>query len=347
MAALYFYDKNVVEELRSFLKKENKNISQTHKRVIEKYVTEWDDVIHDPDTQEFYQDINHPFPELKTPFFNLPKEIEHMFKLMRMSARVYIELNRIINMLREFHWEDLVDKLVNYEVNAEIFFQYEDLYQMAFEMLKLTEMYFTRVENSYPSNLLPKIPISDFVSVGLSSLEDAYLKEPIKWVNLAKQQLFKRSTNENHTKHFYETYLDIVLNYLSFKIDNEIAMNSLITNTENTLPTYKQLCNGKDFRSPQSISHLKCYYDNRGAKWLFLMPAKVEVLSEDPEVLFFHDVLREKMINKLLQVALPLLYRRILVCIQHTVIILECYKSANIIQVIVFDKDLAYYSWVR
>ncbi|RXG57264.1 hypothetical protein Avbf_15672 [Armadillidium vulgare] len=102
MAALYFYDKNVVEELRSFLKKENKNISQTHKSVIEKYVTEWDDVIHDPDTQEFYQDINHPFPELKTPFFNLPKEIEHMFKLMRMSARVYIELNRIINMLREF-----------------------------------------------------------------------------------------------------------------------------------------------------------------------------------------------------------------------------------------------------
>ncbi|RXG57263.1 hypothetical protein Avbf_15674, partial [Armadillidium vulgare] len=81
---------------------------------------------------------------------------------------------------------------------------------------------------------------------------------------------------------------------------------NLEKNSEKNLFRYKNLCNGKDFRSSKVLSKLFCRYDHLKAPWLYMMPAKLELLHNDPKIILFHDVVRDRKIKKLQQLSLSL-----------------------------------------
>lgn len=59
------------------------------------------------------------------------------------------------------------------------------------------------------------------------------------------------------------------------------------------------------FQSDAYVATLKCFYENRNSPYLILMPAKVEQAHHDPQILLFHDAIREKDIERLKAVAMP------------------------------------------
>ncbi|CAL4066331.1 unnamed protein product, partial [Meganyctiphanes norvegica] len=72
---------------------------------------------------------------------------------------------------------------------------------------------------------------------------------------------------------------------------------------------FQALCRGENLRSEAYISSLTCYHDHRGEAYFYLMPAKVERLHHDPEILKFHHMLSDAEIQEIKKIAKPLLAR--------------------------------------
>ncbi|CAL4204170.1 unnamed protein product, partial [Meganyctiphanes norvegica] len=72
---------------------------------------------------------------------------------------------------------------------------------------------------------------------------------------------------------------------------------------------FQALCRGENLRSEAYISTLTCYYDHRGEAYFYLMPAKIERLHHDPEILKFHHMLTDAEIHQIKETAKPLLAR--------------------------------------
>ncbi|CAL4248407.1 unnamed protein product, partial [Meganyctiphanes norvegica] len=62
---------------------------------------------------------------------------------------------------------------------------------------------------------------------------------------------------------------------------------------------FQALCRGENLRSEAYISTLTCYYDHRGEAYFYLMPAKIERLHHDPEILKFHHMLTDAEIHQI------------------------------------------------
>lgn len=62
---------------------------------------------------------------------------------------------------------------------------------------------------------------------------------------------------------------------------------------------YFQLCMGEKLRPLEMENNLKCYYENTKHPFLYINPVKVEILSEDPVIYQFYEVLGNKTIELL------------------------------------------------
>ena len=51
---------------------------------------------------------------------------------------------------------------------------------------------------------------------------------------------------------------------------------------------------------------MKCWYDNRKEPYFYLMPIKVEMHADDPELYTFHDVISDEEIEAIKNLAKPL-----------------------------------------
>ncbi|XP_037800653.1 prolyl 4-hydroxylase subunit alpha-1-like [Penaeus monodon] len=70
---------------------------------------------------------------------------------------------------------------------------------------------------------------------------------------------------------------------------------------------FSRLCRGHRLLTPPEESRLKCRTDARGSPYLVLMPARVEELSLDPLILAFRDVLSNREIEDIKDLARPVL----------------------------------------
>jgi len=59
-------------------------------------------------------------------------------------------------------------------------------------------------------------------------------------------------------------------------------------------------------KSRKVVSKLKCWYDDRNQAYFRLMPIQVEQQSFDPVIYTFHNVLSDKEIDALKELAKPL-----------------------------------------
>ncbi|XP_064119107.1 prolyl 4-hydroxylase subunit alpha-1-like [Macrobrachium nipponense] len=79
------------------------------------------------------------------------------------------------------------------------------------------------------------------------------------------------------------------------------------THTEEDNIRFAQICRGQTFMSDAERARLKCRLDSRGSPYLLLMPAMVEEHSLTPRIVTFNKVLSHKQINKITDMARPML----------------------------------------
>ena len=63
---------------------------------------------------------------------------------------------------------------------------------------------------------------------------------------------------------------------------------------------------GMCVQSHAVLAQFKCWYDSRQQPYLILMPIKVEQQSIEPAIYTFHDILNEEEIEKIKEIAKPL-----------------------------------------
>ncbi|XP_042909593.1 prolyl 4-hydroxylase subunit alpha-1 [Parasteatoda tepidariorum] len=81
------------------------------------------------------------------------------------------------------------------------------------------------------------------------------------------------------------------------------------------LNAYENLCRGEtvqaNLQTQEVKSKLHCYYETNKNGYFLLGPIKVEVLSFDPRIVVFHEVITEREINLTKAIATPLLARAV------------------------------------
>ncbi|XP_072046852.1 prolyl 4-hydroxylase subunit alpha-1-like [Amphiura filiformis] len=81
--------------------------------------------------------------------------------------------------------------------------------------------------------------------------------------------------------------------------------------TDMTVKNYKALCRGEDI-GVQRATNMICRYNHYNKPRLFIRPAKEEMLSNEPHVVLFHDILTDTEIDLLIAQARPKLFRALI-----------------------------------
>uniref|UniRef100_A0A182VPQ0 procollagen-proline 4-dioxygenase n=1 Tax=Anopheles minimus TaxID=112268 RepID=A0A182VPQ0_9DIPT len=123
----------------------------------------------------------------------------------------------------------------------------------------------------------------------------------------------------------YEEALELTKKVLKMQPDNQRALKSkeplekwIVYKQEYGLPppvpdadykNYPSLCRGDYQRSNKEIAKLRCRYEHKRTMFLRIAPLKMEELSHDPFIVVYHEVLHDKEIAMVLDIAKPLLQR--------------------------------------
>lgn len=67
--------------------------------------------------------------------------------------------------------------------------------------------------------------------------------------------------------------------------------------------TLVKLCRGEALHEPKELSKLKCRYVTNEVAFLKIAPIKMEVVNLEPYIVVFHDVLYDREIEEIKQVA--------------------------------------------
>lgn len=85
--------------------------------------------------------------------------------------------------------------------------------------------------------------------------------------------------------------------------ENNRAYTGVYTNYERR--TYEQLCRGQLQPEPKLLAQLKCRYVKNGSPFLKIAPLKLEEASLKPYIVVYHEVLYDKEIELIKQMAKP------------------------------------------
>ncbi|GBM54730.1 Prolyl 4-hydroxylase subunit alpha-1 [Araneus ventricosus] len=100
--------------------------------------------------------------------------------------------------------------------------------------------------------------------------------------------------------------------YSSYEQSDEHDSHSLRALKRALIPSfdnYEKLCRGDRIRSHRVESKLKCRYTTNNNSYLLLQPIKQEILSLDPFICMYHDIISDKDIELFKKIALPRLAR--------------------------------------
>jgi hypothetical protein len=73
--------------------------------------------------------------------------------------------------------------------------------------------------------------------------------------------------------------------------------------------TFLSLCNGANFLTQKERSKLYCWNDNKRHPYFAIQPLKTELIYKEPEMIQFHDVVKDNWIKDLRLAAMPTLQR--------------------------------------
>ena len=68
---------------------------------------------------------------------------------------------------------------------------------------------------------------------------------------------------------------------------------------------FKALCRGEELRPPGYVARLKCRISHRNDPYFYLQPVKIEALHLEPGLWMIHDVISEREMKTVRDVAVP------------------------------------------
>ncbi|CAL8085044.1 unnamed protein product [Orchesella dallaii] len=173
-------------------------------------------------------------------------------------------------------------------------------------------------------------------SIGVHALSRKYFYIAIEWLEFAKTLLLSPTENDRSIPlDFVSSLLDIAIKEHNLGLQNkttldiayyfiypvsegqkhserirapEMLYNSkrLRRNVElNAMAQYNALCTGATLQTPEIQKTLKCFYEHKKHPYLHINPVKTEVLSEDPPLLQFYELLSNHSIEIIKKVAIP------------------------------------------
>ncbi|GIY42248.1 prolyl 4-hydroxylase subunit alpha-1 [Caerostris extrusa] len=147
-----------------------------------------------------------------------------------------------------------------------------------------------------------------------------YLAEYEKSLQNSGERSRERSSERNKVDYEYQDYYDYDSdsdsdesndNTKSFSYTDEDSrsLHSVKTAAIPSFKNYEKLCRGERIQSHLKESKLRCRYTTNNSKYLLLQPVKEEVLSLDPKILMYHDVISDKDVELFRNISLPMLTR--------------------------------------
>lgn len=70
--------------------------------------------------------------------------------------------------------------------------------------------------------------------------------------------------------------------------------------------SFTKLCRDGTAKAPNILAQLKCRYESNNVAFLKIAPIKVEEANLDPNIVIFHDVIYDREIEEIKQMAKPL-----------------------------------------
>ncbi|CAL8077996.1 unnamed protein product [Orchesella dallaii] len=185
--------------------------------------------------------------------------------------------------------------------------------------------------NFYDLPTNASINAADCYFIGIYSFQSTILTRAIEWLERA-YKLVVRESDDSISRKEVKDKLDEVVSqhnealsrrsknpylfaepvkrhqYLEDKLprkrlldtDNHVLQNKHSSMTD--LTNFAALCSGKQLRDNSETGQLKCWYGNKQPLNI-LSPLKVEILSRQPPVLQFYDLLSERITHKVLESA--------------------------------------------
>uniref|UniRef100_A0A182PQA7 procollagen-proline 4-dioxygenase n=1 Tax=Anopheles epiroticus TaxID=199890 RepID=A0A182PQA7_9DIPT len=123
----------------------------------------------------------------------------------------------------------------------------------------------------------------------------------------------------------YEEALEFTQKVLKLQPDNQRALSSkeplekwIVYKKEHGLPppvpetyakNYPSLCRGDNQQSAKDLAKLRCRYEHNRTPFLRISPLKLEEVNLDPVIVVYHEMISNKEIDALINIAKPLLHR--------------------------------------
>uniref|UniRef100_A0A9J8D963 Prolyl 4-hydroxylase, alpha polypeptide I a n=2 Tax=Cyprinus carpio TaxID=7962 RepID=A0A9J8D963_CYPCA len=294
MTDLLFTEKDLVTSLKDYIRAEERKLEQ---------VKQWAkklDALTATATQDPEGFLGHPV---------------NAFKLMKRLNTEWGEVEDLV-------LKDMSDGFIsNLTIQRQYFPNDEDQTGAAKALLRLQDTYQLDTQ-TISSGDLPGVTTSspfkstlkvdDCFELGKIAYSDADYYHTELWMAQALKQLDEGE----------ETSVDVVsvLDYLSYSVYQQGELERALEHTKRLLSVgeyfpekrkYQQLCRGQGVRmTPRRQSRLFCrYYNNNRHPFYMIGPVKQEDEWDRPRIIRYHDIITEKEMEKVKELAKPRLHR--------------------------------------
>ena len=105
------------------------------------------------------------------------------------------------------------------------------------------------------------------------------------------------------------TNLELYREELRKSVSDPTVRKKAYRRTRDWMNHHNKLCSGEEKMEQEVLNRLYCKYDHTAHPRFMLKPLKYELAYDDPEIVIYHDLLREREINAVKEKARPMLKR--------------------------------------
>ncbi|KAL7645766.1 UNVERIFIED_CONTAM: hypothetical protein RMT77_002661 [Armadillidium vulgare] len=330
------FERNVVQALSSYVKKTEQNLDK-----IKGYLQNYQQVNDEAKLLEQNGNISKDSQlEIAEKLAGNPLQVYQLMKRLAIEWKKLLEQNHITG------WDEVLSAIdTENDLNLSSLSDEEELKGTAQGIIILQTYYKLNVTNLVRGDIdgiqtASKLTAEDCLYLGNFAYNHSKLTSSAFWFEKAYElsmmeekkttstDIIRQSLNKVYEK-FFE--MEGPINVTSF-FSKEMSLITDLLTEDSKLKfkdgeflchndinrNFEALCRGEQLLSDEYIAKLKCYYDNRNSPYLVLMPAKVEQMHIHPQIYIFHDVIRDKEIEKLKSYAEPLLSRGLVHSFEET-----------------------------
>ncbi|KAH9403931.1 hypothetical protein TYRP_014443 [Tyrophagus putrescentiae] len=246
--------------------------------------------------------------------------MDNPLQAFQLLKRLTVNWNKIEQVMGDDSWSSVNQFIADYR---SLLPDQDDLNGAALALIRLQDTYnltMSDMANGYISTMNSMIQMSarDCLYLGKSAFNNGYFGSSIEWF---EEALARAHVEGNSTASVEEItpFYQMAVEYHD-KLDTELKQSNHSHNSDKLkvleednedYRNYQRLCRGENVEENAEKRHqLTCYYwNNHQHPLLLLRPVKVEMYNRSPFIVMYHELISEKEINTLKEMATPILTR--------------------------------------